>query len=134
MHLSFRPHHFLCTLNFQGKGYSPSFIKNYTTIVSHLQQYPTSKITITDSLDSICKPCPHHRNNTCDQSVKTTKLDADHRKALKLEGVHAISWQEAKERIKKYMSVQIFHSICATCSWKNLGVCEASLTKFLSEK
>ena len=27
--LEFRPHHFLCTLGFEGKGYSDEFVRNY---------------------------------------------------------------------------------------------------------
>ena len=35
--LKFRPHHFLCTLGFQGKGYSPGFVANFQAIADRLR-------------------------------------------------------------------------------------------------
>ena len=35
--LSFRPHHFLCTLGFEGKGYSDAFTRNMAEIADALR-------------------------------------------------------------------------------------------------
>lgn len=38
MKLSFRPHHFLRTIAFQGLGYFPAFVQNDARVVATLQQ------------------------------------------------------------------------------------------------
>jgi len=51
--LTFRPHHFMCTLGFQGMGYSPAFVTNYKDIAATLKANPRTDIKVSFSLDSI---------------------------------------------------------------------------------
>lgn len=46
------------------------------------------------------------------------------KKALNLQIDDQITWKEAKNLIAKQITLPIFHQICATCSWKKLGICE----------
>ncbi|RYZ78407.1 MAG: DUF1284 domain-containing protein [Proteobacteria bacterium] len=62
--LKFRPHHFLCAVGFQGKGYSPEFVENFKTIKSVLDSTHGDQVMIEviERTDSICAPCPSRRD------------------------------------------------------------------------
>ncbi|MBS0351742.1 MAG: DUF1284 domain-containing protein [Proteobacteria bacterium] len=128
MEINFRPHHFLCTFCFQGKGYSPDFVANYQNIVTRIQQDPETKIKVVDHTDSVCTPCPHRQGLGCASQEKVTGLDEAHSQVLELKPNDVLTWQEAKLRIITKLTLEKFHHICATCSWKPLGVCEQVLT------
>ncbi|MFN7097244.1 MAG: DUF1284 domain-containing protein [Gammaproteobacteria bacterium] len=134
MALSFRPHHFLCTLCFQGKGYSPDFIRNYKKIHKDLHAADGDAITIevTTHTDSICAPCPSKQGLLCKTQEKINLLDKEHMQVLQLQPDEQLTWGEAKQRIKKQMDLSTFHRICEPCSWKQYGLCEKVLTEFLS--
>lgn len=129
MKIQFRPHHFLCTFCFQGNGYSNKFIENYKNIISLLnsEQGDETKIDVVNVTDSICSACPHKKQTLCHDEIKTQELDAAHATALNLHNGDVITWREAQERIVKNISPEKFHEICATCSWKSLGICEKQL-------
>ena len=135
MEIAFRPHHFLCALCFQGRGYSPAFVANFQAIMDSLNS-PTGNatpITITHHTDSICAPCPNRIGQTCTTEQKITVLDNAHATALAIHAGETLTWGDAKKRIAEKLSLDTFHQICATCSWKNLGICEDVLTKFLQK-
>lgn len=129
MKIKFRPHNFLCALGFIGEGYSPEFIANFTAIMAILTSAggDETKITIVNEADSICAPCPHRRGKSCASQELITQLDQDYGKTLNMNSGDVISWGEAKQRIKTHVSLDKFHSICASCEWKKLGVCEKAL-------
>jgi hypothetical protein len=128
--IQFRPHHFLCTLCFRGSGYSPYFIKNYQEIVTLLNsdQGNEMQIEVVGKTDSICSACPHRTElNHCHDEVKTRVLDNAHAQALGLKNGDSLTWNEAKNLIAEKIDLEKFHEICATCSWKSLGICEEIL-------
>jgi len=133
MNISFRPHHFLCTLGFQGKGYSPRFVENYRHIVSALQHNDSLPITIAPTNDSICKACPHQNQNACQKEEKIQELDKRHLEILNLKMGDVITWFEAKGRLQKHMTLKAFHRACAGCQWKVLGFCEQALRRLKEE-
>lgn len=128
MHILFRPHHFMCALGFQGKGYSPAFINNFQNIMNQLNSPGGGDIpiSITPYTDTICAPCPHRQDKSCDKQSLISTLDQAHASALDLTTA-SITWTEAKLRIKERITVDVFHNICEGCNWKSLGVCEAAL-------
>lgn len=126
--VTFRPHHFLCTLCFKGKGYSESFVQNYQNIVKDLTD--NTVITVTEHTDSICAPCPHKLGLQCESQTKITLLDTAHHAILQLPP--KITWGEAKQKIKANMTLEKFHSACAPCQWKQYGMCEETLKKLHS--
>lgn len=88
MIIRFRPHHFLCLLSFQGKGYSPSFIQNFDTIKKQLEAAPNQSIEIVTGLDSICQACPERTTKgACKKEKKVSSLDQAHQDILKLKQV-----------------------------------------------
>ncbi len=127
MTLSFRPHHFLCTLGFQGKGYSPPFVENYRNIVSALEENPDLSVRIVYYGDSICSACPQEINDVCTQEDKVSLLDQRHADILFLTVGEVLTWRHVKTRIKNNMTLEAFHKACEGCSWKSLGTCEAAL-------
>lgn len=133
--LTFRPHHFLCSLGFQGKGYSDEFVTGFQSIVDLLRapQGDGTVIKVTDFTDSICAPCPHKRGDLCETQSRITQLDVAHAKVLGLSAGDQVSWGEIKERIKEKISLETFHTICEGCPWKELGVCEKALKELKSK-
>ncbi len=69
----------LCIQGFQGKGYSPGFVKKMDKIVNFLKNNPQSMLKVISSTDDICYCCPHNIENTCKQSPcaedKVKKMD-----------------------------------------------------------
>ena len=129
--LKFRPHHFLCSLCFVGKGYSPAFIKNLKTITDALKadERQQIKIIITLETDSICQPCPHLHHNKCACEQKVKQMDEQFCQALDLQEGNVFKWKTKQEHVKNNLTMEKFHRICAPCSWKKIGVCEKILKK-----
>lgn len=126
--ITFRPHHFMCTLGFRGYGYSLGFVKNYKKIVQQLYQQEDTIIEVVGNMDSVCSACPNRLSETlCKTQEKIDKLDARHREILQLQDGEQLSWREAKARIKKHMTAQKFDQACDGCSWKDYGVCKKAL-------
>lgn len=131
--INFRPHHFLCALCFQGRGYSPVFIQNFQTILNQLQEHADLTITVTAKTDSICAPCPHNLGLSCQTEEKIQILDQAHANALAIKTGDQFTWQQAKQRIQEKISLSQFHEICHTCAWKEYGICEGVLKNFLQK-
>ncbi len=133
MDIKFRPHHFLCALCFQGKGYSPTFIANFQTIMNILNSNDgdNTEIKIVKHSDSICEPCPNRIGKKCTTQEKITALDTAHAAALDINTITSITWGDAKKIIAEKITLDKFNEICSTCNWKSYGICEGVLTKFL---
>lgn len=133
--IHFRAHHFLCALCFQGKGYSPGFIKNFQAIMHRLKskEGDDQPIQIVDRTDDICSPCPNRRHEICVDEEKIGVLDRAHANALQLKTNEILTWGEAKKRIADHLTLDVFHDICATCGWKPYGICENVLKDFLNK-
>ncbi len=128
--LTFRPHHFMCTLGFQGAGYSPGFVENFQAISDQLKGEGGDEavIEVTDHTDSICAACPHQQDAFCGSDEEFIQsLDRKHRSALELKTGDSITWGQAKKRIAANVNEDKFHEICQGCSWKDLGVCLEAL-------
>lgn len=135
MKIKFRPHHFLCSVGFQGKGYSPAFVQNFTDIMAILNAPKGDEIEIevTDITDSICDPCPLKKEHLCSTQEKIQSLDDNHAQILNLKPGQIISWGDAKKRIVEKMTLNEFNQACAQCSWKTLGICEQALINLRSK-
>lgn len=129
--IKFRPHHFLCAVGYEGKGYAPGFVANFDKIIAQLRGVNGDEtvITVTKHTDSICAPCPHRRDLLCESQAKIEKLDNAHAEVLQIEDGDQMTWGEAQQRIIKNLTIEKFDQICAPCEWKKLGVCETALRK-----
>lgn len=129
--VQFRPHHILCTLAFQGKGYTPSFTQNYQRIHNALND--ETIIEIVFHADDICMPCPMRRGQGCDQLTKINALDTQHAHILNLKSGMCLTWKEAKKRLKNQMTIPLFHEACSNCSWYPEGLCQKALQNHLDK-
>ena len=127
--ITLRPHHVLCNYCFQGKGYSPDFVKNFSRIHTALQENPQQKIRVTSQVDEVCQPCPHRQGAACQSQAKVMHLDALHLQALALQEGQLLTWQEAVARIHTAINETTFEAICSTCSWYALNICRHHLFK-----
>ena len=128
--LQFRPHHFFCTLGYEGKGYSEAFVARFQEIADLLRDSPFGNDTVIEVTlfsDSICAPCPNRRGARCNTQEKITQLDQAHAEILQLKHGQRLTWKEAKERLKTHMTLEKHHEACAPCGWRALGVCEKAL-------
>ena len=129
--ITFRPHHFLCALGFQGKGYSDSFTANMAQIVDRLRAPDGDDVLIevTVQADHICAPCPHRMGQSCAKAAKIAVLDQRHATALGVQDGTRLTWGDAKERVRARVAPGDLSSLCAGCTWLSLGLCEAALAR-----
>lgn len=127
--ITFRPHHFLCSLGYKGLGYSPKFVANYNNIIKTIRTDENTPIQVVIGFDNICKSCPNQeaKTNACVVENKISQLDQAHLAILGLSPGEIITWKKAQERIKNNFSLEKFHEACEPCEWKKLGICEEAL-------
>lgn len=133
--IRFRPHHFLCALGYQGKGYSDAFTANMSAIVIDRLRASgggKTRIRVTHRADSLCSPCPHKRGFTCANAAKINVLDRNHAAALDLKPGDVLTWDEAKSRILAQVPPGSLNTLCASCQWLELGLCETALEQLHS--
>lgn len=130
--IKYRPHHFLCSLGFQGKGYSEEFTANMASIVDGRLRADGGDdlpIQVVGGTDDICAPCPKRRGNLCTQQLRINVLDRSHAKALQLKPHELLTWGEAKARIKRNVPKGSLKQICNGCQWEPYGMCEEALAE-----
>jgi len=133
----FRPHHFLCSLGYQGKGYDDAFTANMDHVVAdglHQEGGDETLITVTREADVICGPCPHRRGQGCASQEKIDGLDARHAAWLNLVDGESLTWAEAKTRIAAKVKSGDLSDLCKGCQWLELGLCEDALAKLIKSK
>ena len=119
-----RPHHLICNLCFQGKGYNEEFTENFRVIHQALKK-KTNKIKIIQSIDDICSKCPEKQAPNCKNEALVTEIDCAYLKILQLKYGEIITVAGMENKIKKHLSMEKFHTACEKCSWKASGICEA---------
>ncbi|MEK6577980.1 MAG: DUF1284 domain-containing protein [Bdellovibrionota bacterium] len=135
--LRFRPHHFLCTVGFQGKGYSPTFVDNYQKVADQLRKGSPEAdqilIAVVGGADVICQPCPNRTGDVCRTEEKIQALDLAHSQVLGIKEGDVLSWGAAKSLIVNHMTDQAFDRSCSRCGWKSAGICKAALERLRTE-
>ena len=135
--LRYRPHHFLCSLGFGGKGYSDAFTANMSAIVEgrlRASGGDAVMIEVVGGSDDICAPCPKRRGPSCEAQARIAALDARHARALGLFVGTRLSWGAAKARIAARVPPGALRQLCAGCQWLELGLCEAALADLHAEE
>lgn len=128
--IRFRPHHFLCSLGFAGKGYSDTFTENMGDIVQDRLRAPGGddiQIEVTQYADDLCAPCPNRRGMECLSEDRIQALDARHAAALDLNDGDTLTWGEAITRIKAEIPPERLDTLCAGCQWLDHGLCKDAL-------
>jgi len=130
--LKYRPHHFLCSLGYQGNGYSDGFTANMSRIVVdtlRAEGGDEQVVEVVGLADDICTPCPKRRDQLCTEQEKIATLDARHARALGLFVGTTLTWAEAKRRIVKRVPPGSLKTLCKGCQWLELGLCEQALSE-----
>lgn len=131
MVFKFRPHHLVCNLCFQGKGYSTKFVENFSAINLALAANLSAKnIRIVDGVDDICSCCPKNKAGTCTDENLVSILDDSYRALLHLATNEIISLQDVQAKIKQQLSISHFHTTCGECSW--MPLCKPIIKKITS--
>lgn len=133
--IRFRPHHFLCALGFEGKGYSDAFTANMRGIVVDQLRAPggeATEITVTAITDDICAPCPKRSGRLCADQAKIRRIDRAHGEALDLAAGDIITWGTAKARMRQ-LEPRDLDRICADCAWLEMGMCKSALARLRAE-
>ncbi|MCB2115824.1 MAG: DUF1284 domain-containing protein [Rhodobacteraceae bacterium] len=128
----YRPHHFLCSLGFEGKGYSEAFTTNMSAIVMgrlRAEGGDSTEIQVVGGADDICAPCPKRRGTLCTSQDKIKTLDRAHAAALKLSPHERLTWGDAKARIRAEVPPGSLKTLCKGCEWEPYGMCEAALKR-----
>ncbi len=119
----------MCTLAFQGYGYSPKFIENYREIVNQIDGNSNIQIEVVNNLDSICNACPNKtKQNKCNKQAKVSQLDSRHMEVLGIKIGDTVIWSEMTKKIKEEMSLEKFEYACSGCEWKPYGICKKMIT------
>lgn len=134
--LRFRPHHFLCALGYQGKGYSFEFTANMDAIVSEGLRGPAGEDTPIEVIavsDAICTPCPHRRGEDCEKQALIAELDRRHAERLQLRTGDVVRWGQMRRRIRQSIAPADLDTLCAGCSWLEAGLCKAAVERLRRE-
>lgn len=128
----YRPHHFMCSLGFEGKGYSDAFTANMTAIVMGQLRASGGTETVIEvvaATDDICAPCPKRRGSLCATQDKIAALDEAHARALSLSVGEKLTWGEAQQRIRTAIAPGSLGTLCKGCEWEPYGMCEEALLR-----
>lgn len=132
--LPLRPHHILCSLGFEGHGYSDGFTANMEAIVQgrlRAEAGDATEIRITGTADAICAPCPRRRGDGCEVQAAIDRLDRAHAEALQLAPGDHLTWQDAQDRVRAHVRPDDLDTLCAGCRWLPLGLCKAAVARLL---
>ncbi|MCB2110705.1 MAG: DUF1284 domain-containing protein [Defluviimonas sp.] len=135
--LRYRPHHFLCSLGFEGKGYSDAFTANMDAIVMgrlRASGGDAIEIRVVGAADDICGPCPKRRGSLCTSQDRIKLLDRAHAAALGLQPRERLTWGAAKARIRAKVPPGSLKTLCAGCEWEPYGMCEAALARLHADR
>lgn len=125
-----RPHHVLCAIGWQGRGYSPEFTRNMDAVVrDRLRADPATRVEFTAGADAICAPCPSRRGTGCEMADRIAALDRRHAEALGIAPGQRMTWAEAKARAVARLVPGDLDRICAGCRWLGLGLCKDALAR-----
>lgn len=121
-----RPHHALCALFFQGKGYSKEFVENMDRLLSQSE----AQISVTFGADFLCNSCPNLENGVCKTEEKVKVYDEKTAELCGFSEGEAMSLDEFKSKaLEKIVKRGLLQEVCADCSWS--GICKACAEKYL---
>jgi hypothetical protein len=117
-HLALRGHHFLCTLHFQGAGYSTGFTGNMTALCAGIAERGTTTVEVAAMADPICSACPSLQpdGQSCATQDSVMRRDS----AL----LDAMGWApgQVKSLEAPYWAVldsrdELIADLCTGCEW-----------------
>lgn len=124
-----RPHHLLCTQDYEGRGYSEAFVRNMSSAVQRIRTNPDLKVRITFAADSLCAFCPNLADSgACRDQEKVLAFDQGVAHALGLQE-KGYKCQDLMHRFHEKMNAdpELLRRICGSCSWYENSACEENI-------
>ncbi|MFG3613788.1 DUF1284 domain-containing protein [Rummeliibacillus stabekisii] len=121
-----RGHHLFCLLGYRGMGYSEEYVENMTKLHQTLRKEPSTLIQVVKGPDHLCDKFPESGEYHC-QDQDIYKMDQAILNKLGLQYGQSISWSDIEARVKNNVVPLDIGTVCATCSWRSLGVCEEGI-------
>ena len=116
--LKLRPHHLLCLILFEPKGYDKSYIDFMKKLIEQLCANPETEILLTDGLCITCDYCPHNDGGKCLKEAKVQVIVANILEFTGLEIGAVMRWEELRETaMDKIIRAGKFYEACGTCSY-----------------
>lgn len=116
---SLRPHHALCVLFFEGKGYNRAFVENMTALLAD----PSRKCQITAGCDTLCHACPNNHYGMCSDEAKVTLFDQrtlSHTSALFQADQPTPLNQLCQSVFDAILQQGLLAEVCGECEWAML--------------
>lgn len=116
--LTLRGHHFLCSLHYQGAGYSAAFTDNFTALMQQVQTGAVTRVRVAPMADAICQACPSLQSDqqSCEFQASVMRRD----RAL----LDAMDWQPGQEfdLEEAHLAVlarreALMAEVCPGCEW-----------------
>lgn len=132
--VSLRPHHVMCAIGWQGRGYSAAFTDNMNAVVmDRLRADHHTRVVFTGGADAICGPCPSRRGTGCRVDARIGALDARHGAALGIAPGDEMTWAEAEARAARLQPGDL-QTLCAGCRWLELDLCAPALARLKAQQ
>lgn len=117
MAMELRPHHGLCLLFFQGKGYSPEFVENMTRLKQAMAA--NLPVRLTGQADGICAACPHFVNGDC--AAKAPRYDQAVLDLCGLRLGQTLPLGQLQDAIRgSILAPGLREQVCGDCQWSAL--------------
>lgn len=119
--IKLRPHHVLCLLRFEGKGYTSDFVKTLTDLIRRLKE--GEAITIVEGPDDVCAPLCGTRYWHCENaSIYRRDKAARHliqQHKITSEGLRQDLLKNKEDRTltKQLFCSQTIQKPCKGCEW-----------------
>lgn len=121
-----RPHHGMCILFFEGKGYSSNFVAHMEKIIAFLKTNPL--IILTKETDEICKACPHNQKGVCEVFDKSSYYDEQVLLHCGLSAGTVTDWYTFQELvIRSIIKAEKRSLICSDCQWNSICQIQSDL-------
>jgi uncharacterized protein len=121
-----RPHHGLCIAFFEGKGYSPEFVRNFEKVICALKD--KTGIKLSNGEDVVCVACPNNQLGQC-ACEKVTRYDNAVLAACDLHDGQVIDWMTLRDLIhKRIIARERLFTVCGDCEWRK--ICQSKADTF----
>ena len=114
-----RPHHALCLLFFEGKGYSQGFSDNMAAFIAK----PNQMVQIMIGCDVLCQACPHNQDGFCDDEAKVKLFDQRtmNLTGIKIKANHVLQVSQLTQTVYDMILRQgLLAEVCGECEWAAL--------------
>lgn len=116
--LSLRGHHFLCTLHFQGAGYSSGFVANFTRLMEGVASRDQTWVQVEGMADDICTACPSLQPDgvSCEYQASISRRDEALLQAMGWEPGQVLELGAAHRQVLARRE-SLMASVCPGCEW-----------------